>query len=147
MLTVLSITLLAYLIAGRSVEPLLRRLRRVDWRRKAGDLHCKIREYALRGGRAAARPLLQFYYVMTDDATPLVERAMIYGAIIYTVLPVSAIPQRLFRLLGVLDEGAAVLYVYRRVKSRITPAVEARVEATLEAWFGYEYAAVVPAEE
>ena len=63
-------------------------------------------------------------------------------AIIYTVSPVSLIPSAIYKLLGVLDEGAAVLYVYRKIKDKITPEINAKVESTLDSWFGTEYEVV-----
>ena len=38
-----------------------------------------------------------------------------------------------------MDEGAAMLFVYKRIKSRITPEINVRVEDTLNDWFGVEY--------
>lgn len=139
MLTIICLTILAYAIMGRSFGPLLERLNNVDWHRKIGELTNTIKSYSLRVGRVAARPLLQFYYVLTDAETTTTERALIYGAIIYIVMPASLIPRRVFGLLGVMDEGAAILYVYKKVKNKITPAINAKVDSTLDRWFT-EYA-------
>ena len=40
---------------------------------------------------------------------------------------------------GILDDGVAMLYVYKKIKNRITPAINAKVEDTLNEWFGVEY--------
>ncbi len=93
----------------------------MDWRRKNNDLTETIKWYSLRVGRVAAKPVLQFWYVLSDAKTTTTEKALIYGAIVYTVMPASLIPRRLFGLLGVLDEGVAIVYVYKKVKSKITP--------------------------
>ena len=37
-----------------------------------------------------------------------------------------------FSPMGVLDEGAAMLYVYKKVRERITPKIDAKVNATLD---------------
>ena len=55
----------------------------------------------------------------------------IYAAIFYTISPVSLIPSSVYKLLGVLDEGAAILYVYKKVKERITPEIELKVESSM----------------
>ena len=139
MLTVICIMLLAYCIMGKDIRSLLERIKEVDWKGKSKELFDKLRPYALKAGRVAARPMLQFYYVMTDGNTPTLDKALVYAAIIYTISPVSLIPSAVYKLLGVLDEGAAVLYVYKKVKQRITPEINAKVDETLNAWFGEEY--------
>ena len=142
MLTVICITLLAYCIMGKDIRSLLERIKEVDWKGKSKELFDKLRPYALKAGRVAARPMLQFYYVMTDENTPTLDKALVYAAIIYTISPVSLIPSAVYKLLGVLDEGAAVLYVYKKVKDRITPEINAKVDDTLDEWFGVEYVQV-----
>jgi uncharacterized membrane protein YkvA (DUF1232 family) len=64
---------------------------------------------------------------------------MIYAAIIYTVSPKSIIPAYLYKFLGILDEGAAILYVIKKVHDKMTPAIENKVKDTLDEWFGPEY--------
>jgi len=142
MLTVICITLLAYCILGKDIRSLLERIKEVDWKGKSKELFDKLRPYALKAGRVAARPMLQFYYVMTEENTPTLDKALVYAAIIYTISPVSLIPSAVYKLLGVLDEGAAVLYVYKKVKERITPEINAKVDDTLNEWFGVEYVQV-----
>lgn len=139
MLTILCLMILAYSITGKSIDPLLEKVKGTDWRRKLERLAAPVRSYSLRAGCFAARTVLQFWYVLTDAETSTTEKALIYGAIAYTVMPASILPRRLFGLLGVLDEGAAVMYVYRKIKSKITPEINAKVDATLRRWFS-EYA-------
>lgn len=114
MFTVICVTILVYCMMGKDIRSLLEQVKETDWRGKANDLMDKLKPYALKVGRVAARPLLQFYYVMNDSHTTALERVLIYAAIIYTVSPVSLIPSAIYKLLGVLDEGAAVLYVFER---------------------------------
>lgn len=76
---------------------------------------------------------------MDDDNTSTLDRVLIYAAIIYTISPVSLLPSAVYHFLGVLDEGAALLYVYNKVKDMITPEINVKVEETLNAWFGPEY--------
>ncbi|OKZ12019.1 MAG: hypothetical protein BHV77_19395 [Bacteroides sp. 43_108] len=139
MLTVVCIMILAYCIMGKDIRSLLERVKDVDWREKAEALRDKLKPYSLKVGRIAAKPLLQFYYVMTDEQTSTLDRALIYAAIFYTISPISLIPSAVYKLLGVLDEGAAVIYVYRKIKDKITPEIDARVNRTLDDWFGVEY--------
>lgn len=146
-LAAICITILAYKLLGKEIKPLLEKLDGVDWRRKANDALGPIREYANRVGRVAVRPVLQFYYVLTGNQTTLTEKAMLYAAIIYTVMPASVLPQRVFKFLGILDEGAAVLYVFNKVREKITAEVDAQVDATIQKWFGHEYAVVISEEK
>ena len=134
-----SILILAYMIMGKDVKPLLERVKNIDWRAKVNALMDKLRPWAVKAGRAATRPLLQFYYVMDDENTSTLDCVLIYAAIIYTISPVSLLPSAVYCFLGVLDEGAALLYVYNKVKDKITPEINAKVEDTLNAWFGPEY--------
>ena len=131
--------ILAYWIMGKDVKPLLERVKNIDWHGKFNDLMNKLRPWALKAGRIAARPLLQFYYVMEDEKTSTLDRVLIYAAIIYTVLPMDLIPSVIYKFLGILDDGVAMLYVYKKIKDKITPAINLKVEETLNEWFGAEY--------
>ena len=139
MLITISLLILVYLIMGKDINPLLERVKNIDWRGKINALMDKLRPWAVKAGRVATRPLLQFYYVMDDENTSTLDCVLIYAAIIYTISPVSLLPSAVYRFLGVLDEGAALLYVYNKVKDKITPEINAKVEDTLNAWFGLEY--------
>ena len=139
MLTIICISILAYMIMGKDIKELVAKLKDIDWKEKTRDLLIKIQPYALKAGRVASKPLLQFYYVMTDEKTETVDKALIYAAIIYTISPVSLIPSSVYKLLGVLDEGAAMVFVYKKIKKLITPEIDAKVNHTLNEWFGLEY--------
>ena len=78
MLTVICMTLLAYCIMGKDIRSLLERIKDVDWNEKSRNLMDKLKPYALKTGRTTARPLLQFYYVMTDKNTSTADKAMLY---------------------------------------------------------------------
>ena len=134
--------ILAYKILGKDVKPLLQKIKDTDWRAKINALIDKIRPWALKAGRTATRPLLQFYYVMDDDKTSTLDRVLIYAAIIYTIVPTDLITRTVYRILGVMDDGVAMLYVYKKIKNKITPEINSRVEETLNDWFGVEYEVV-----
>lgn len=140
--TITVITILAYCVMGKDVSKFLEDVKGYDLRGMINALMDKLRPWALKAGRVATRPLLQFYYVMEDDKTSTLDRVLIYAAIIYTVLPTDLIPRAAYRFLGVLDDGVAMVYVYKRIKDKITPEINAKVEATLNEWFGIEYTAI-----
>ena len=139
MLITISLLILAYLIMGKDIKPLLERVKNIDWRDKINALMDKLRPWALKAGRVATRPLLQFYYVMDDENTSTLDRVLIYAAIVYTILPMDFIPSVIYKFLGILDDGVAMLYVYKKIKNKITPEINAKVEDTLNEWFGVEY--------
>ena len=139
MLITISLLILAYLVMGKDISGLLEKVKNIDWRGKINALMDKLRPWALKAGRVATRPLLQFYYVMDDDNTSTLDRVLIYAAIIYTIIPMDFLPRSVFKFLGVLDDGVAMLYVYKKIKNRITPEINRKVEDTLNEWFGVEY--------
>ena len=136
MLITISLLILAYLIMGKDIKPLLERVKNIDWRGKINALMDKLRPWALKAGRVASRPLLQFYYVLEDDNTSTLDRVLIYAAIFYTILPMDLIPSAIYKFMGVLDDGVAMLYVYKKIKDKITPEISAKVEDKLNEWFG-----------
>ena len=92
MLTIICITALAYFIMGKDFSSLLDKVKNIEWREKADELFQKIRPYAKKAGRAAATPILQFWYVLQDDNTSTLDRVLIYAAIIYTIMPMALFP-------------------------------------------------------
>lgn len=139
MLITISLLILAYMVMGKDTTALQQRIKNLDLSGKIQSLMDKLRPWALKAGRGASRPLLQFYYVLNDPATSTLDRVLIYAAIIYTIVPADLVPRAAFKVLGVLDDGVAMLYVYKKIKNRITPAINAKVEDTLNEWFGVEY--------
>ena len=139
MTTILCITILAYCILGKDIKALMEKVGDVDWKRKADEVMAWLKPYAVKVGRVAAKPMLQFYYVMTDESTATLDRVLVYAAILYTISPVSLVPSAVYKVLGILDEGAAMMFVYKKVKERITPDIDNKVEQTLNEWFGTEY--------
>lgn len=124
---------------GKDVSGLLEKVKNVNWRDKIKELKEKLRPWALKAGRMATRPLLQFYYVMEDENTSTLDRLLIYSAIIYIIIPMDFLPRAIYKFLGILDDGVAMLYVYKKIKDKITPEINVKVESTLNEWFGVEY--------
>ena len=139
MLIFISLLLLAHWIMGRDVSRDLDRFRKLDWKKDLNDLWSRIRPYAKKMGRTASRPILQFYYVLNDRNTSTLDRALIYGALIYVLFPIDILPRAVYRIIGVIDDGMAILYVYNKIKDRITPDINLKVEMTLDEWFGVVY--------
>ena len=51
MLITISLLILAYLIMGKDIKPLLERVKNIDWRGKINALMDKLRPWALKAGR------------------------------------------------------------------------------------------------
>ncbi len=139
MLITISLLVLAYMIMGKDISGLVEKVKEIDWRSKINAMIDILRPWALKAGRVTTRPLLQFYYVMADEKTSTLDRLLIYVAIIYTILPMDFLPRAIYKFLGILDDGIAMLYVYKKIKDKITPEINAKVEDTLNEWFGVEY--------
>lgn len=138
-MTVICIMIFAYLIMGKDISELTDMVKNVYWCCEINAIMDKLRLWALKPGRVATRPLLQFYYVMDNDNASTLDRILIYAAIIYTILSIDFLPHTIYKPLGVLDDGVAILYVYKKIKNKITPEINVKVKDTLNEWFGVEY--------
>ena len=142
MILTICILVLVYLMMGKPVDELLEQLKSTDWKSKFAHLWDKIKTYALRAGRVATKPILTFYYVMHQTETTTMEKALIYGALAYIIIPSDLLPRRALSVLGVLDDAAVVAYIYKKVSNKVTAEITNKVEDTLDHWFGAEVIAV-----
>ena len=136
MIITICILVLVYKIIGRPVGRLLERLRNVDWKTQFSQLWDKLKTYALKAGRVATKPILTFYYVMHQTETTTLEKALIYGALAYIIIPSDLLPRRALSVLGILDDAAVIAYVYKKISNKITAEITNKVEDTLDSWFG-----------
>lgn len=97
------------------------------------EIRLKVEEYIKKGGRAAGRPVLTAYYVMTADSTPESERTNIMIALVAIVFPTSI--EDLLGQVFMVGKGFAAVYAYKKVKKYITPQIKDKVEAKLDEWF------------
>ena len=99
-----------------------------------------IKIYAAKAGREATRVVLELYYVVKSPHTPALDKTIIIAALGYQFLPddKKLLSREKYGLLGLLDNGAALALAYNRVKTRVTPQIEAQVDAILNQWFGSE---------
>lgn len=138
MIITICILVLVYKLIGKPVGRLLDRLRNIDWKTQFALLWDKLKTYALQAGRVATKPILTFYYVMHQTETTTLEKALIYGAIAYIIIPSDLIPRRTLSVLGILDDAAVVAYMYKKVSNKVTAEITNKVEDTLDQWFGAE---------
>jgi len=138
MILTICILVLVYLMMGKPVDELLDELKQVDWKAKFAEIWDKLKTYALQAGRVATKPILTFYYVMHQTETTTLEKALIYGAIAYIVIPADLLPRKVLGFLGILDDAAVIAYVYKKISNKITAEITNKVEDTLDQWFGAE---------
>ncbi|MBR1770166.1 MAG: DUF1232 domain-containing protein [Bacteroidales bacterium] len=119
----------------KEMESWFEGLKNKDWHRIFEETFDKIKFYSKKVGRIAAKPLVTLFYVLKEGDLSSKDKALIYACILYVVSPVSLIPQSVFKFLGVMDEGAAIMFVYNKVKNKITPSISAKVENTLSKFF------------
>lgn len=90
--------------------------------------------FSKRVRRSMARTPLLLYYVLKDDKTTTKDKAIIYAALAYLVLPVDLISARSHPILGWADEILSIEIVYDRMCKYITPDMLRRAEAQLDKW-------------
>ena len=98
----------------------------------------KIIDYSKKAGREATRVVLRFYYALTDGDLSATEKALVYAGIIYIVVPHDLLPKRTLGLLGLVDDAGVATWVFKKIRKSITPAIEQKVNDTLNLWFGYD---------
>lgn len=136
--TTIFLLVLAFAILGKPFGWLKMGLESIDWKDLAIKSWDKVITYSKKAGRSSSRPLLHFYYVMTEDALSTKEKALVYAAIIYMAVPRDMLPVSVFGWLGLIDDVCVTAYVYSKIKRDITPEIEMKTEQTLNAWFGPE---------
>lgn len=95
----------------------------------------KLTGAAKKAGAKVAYGVLLLYYASIDPKTPAADKAKIYGAIGYFILPLDLLPD-IFPMLGYTDDLAAVVWALKAVWRNITPEVRAKARRRLDGWFG-----------
>ncbi|MBP5566278.1 MAG: DUF1232 domain-containing protein [Bacteroidales bacterium] len=128
----------------KPVASLVAKVKDADWTRPAKNAWIKITEYSKRAGREATRIVLRFYYALTDGDLSPKDKALVYAGIIYIVVPHDLLPKKTLGLLGLVDDAAVIGWVWKKVSGCMTPAVEQKVNDTLNDWFGYDVRVTKP---
>ena len=137
-MTTICLLILAFWFLGKPVSKLVGKLGDVDWKQLSLNAWDKILTFSKKAGRSATRYALYFYYVMTEGNLTTGEKALLYGGILYVIVPNDLLPRRIFSLIGVVDDAAVAAWVFNKIRNNITPEIDARVGETLDRWFGYE---------
>ena len=95
----------------------------------------RIKTYAKKVGRVAARPVLLLYYVMKCEETPMKDKLTIFGAIAYVILPVDLINAKRLPIIGWIDEVVSLAVAVQRMQKYITTEMERKADEQLDKWF------------
>ena len=122
----------------KPVDSFIAKIKDMDWKRPVHNAWNKIVDYSKNAGREATRVVLRFYYALTDGDLSATEKALVYAGIIYIVVPHDLLPKRTLGLLGLVDDAGVATWVFKTIRKSITPAIEQKVNDTLNLWFGYD---------
>lgn len=95
----------------------------------------KISMVAKKAGVKVVYGVLLLYYVAIDPKTSKADKAKIYGALGYFILPLDFMPDAM-PLLGYSDDLAAILWALKAVWLNITPEIHRKARERLTSWFG-----------
>ncbi|MFM7087568.1 MAG: DUF1232 domain-containing protein [Cyanobium sp.] len=87
-----------------------------------------------RAGRTLARPALECLELLLDPATPHQVRLTVLAALTYLLLPLDLIPD-FIPAVGFSDDLVALTALLGLCSRHLTPAIRARAQRRLEAWF------------
>lgn len=121
-----------------SIDFIIEKIKNLDLPDVLRDLFGRIAVVAKQLGRVVTGQLLNLYYVLKEGELSSSEKAWIYAALVYVLVPGDLIPRRLFYILGITDDALALGYVIAKVKDKITPQIEQKVAIQLDKLFGYE---------
>jgi uncharacterized membrane protein YkvA (DUF1232 family) len=95
----------------------------------------KLASEAKKAGIKVVYVALLLFYVLKDPNVSVMDKAKIYGALGYFILPIDLIPDGI-PLVGYSDDLAALLWALHAVWSNVTPDMKLRAKAQLHTWFG-----------
>lgn len=95
----------------------------------------KIADVAKKAGVKVVYGVLLLYYAATDSNTSTADKAKIYGAIGYFILPLDLVPDAL-PVVGYTDDLAAITWALKAVWDNITPQIKSKARKKLTEWFG-----------
>lgn len=95
----------------------------------------KVKKFAKKAGLKVIYLVLLLYYVLQSETVSMTDKAKIYGALGYFILPVDFIPDAI-PVVGFTDDFAALVACVIAVSSNITPEIEQQTKDKLAEWFG-----------
>ena len=96
----------------------------------------KIKSVAKKAGIKTIYMVLLLHYVLKSPDVPLEDKAKIYGALGYFILPIDLIPD-FIPVVGYSDDVAALAFALHAVWKNVTPEIKEQAQRKLREWFGY----------
>ena len=97
----------------------------------------KISRIAKRAGAKLVYAALILYYTLQSDKVSKTDKAIIIGALGYMISPLDVIPDAI-PIAGLTDDLAVLLYVLKKVRTDIDPAIMDQAKKRLSKWFDEE---------
>ena len=98
-------------------------------------LWSKLTKVATAAGLKTVYAVLLLYYVAQSPTLSAKDKAIIYGALGYFILPLDLIPDAI-PVAGFTDDFAALVWAIHAVWANVTPEVEQKARQTMHTWFG-----------
>lgn len=95
----------------------------------------KLARVARKAGSKLVYPALILYYVLKGPQISRSDKAKIYGALGYFILPLDILPDFL-PVAGFTDDISALIWALHTVWKNITPEVKEQAAAKTREWFG-----------
>ena len=96
----------------------------------------KVKSVAKKAGIKTIYMVLLLHYVLKSPDVPLEDKAKIYGALGYFILPIDLIPD-FIPVVGYSDDVAALAFALHAVWKNVTPEIKEQAQRKLREWFGY----------
>ena len=95
----------------------------------------KIKKFARKAGIKLIYLALLLFYTLQSGNLSLKDKAIIYGALGYFILPIDLIPDWI-PVIGLSDDFGTLMYAYKRIKENITDEIREKAEIKLMEIFG-----------
>ena len=95
----------------------------------------KVKTVAKKAGIKTIYMVLLLHYVLNSPNVSIEDKAKIYGALGYFILPIDLIPD-FIPIVGYSDDVAALAYALHAVWKNVTPEIKQQAQQKLRSWFG-----------
>ena len=97
-------------------------------------LWSKIKSVAKNAGSKTIYMVLLLHYVLKSPDVSIKEKAKIYGALGYFILPIDLIPDAI-PFVGYSDDITALASILHSVWKNVTPEIKQQAQQKLKDWF------------
>lgn len=98
------------------------------------SLKDKILKVAKEAGVKVIYGVLALYYILQSDNVSITDKAKIYGALGYFILPIDLIPD-FIPVAGYTDDLSAIIWALYSVRKNVTPEIKQKAKDKLKDWF------------